>query len=294
MTSSPSRRFPNKACKLGIKKQRAITRAERVFFLDTPLQSLYKMSTVDKIQCGARLRYRFGVLKMPTERIEPIDLRSNILGEQVSRILYDAIIEGVLKGGDRLVEADLQRKFGVSRSPLREAFRDLEKKGLVVIVPRKGTFVKSITRKDIEDNFPVRSVLEGLAAKEAYGKIDPKELKKLVQTLQGMEKAVLRRDVKLYWKHHLQFHETFIGACGNEVLIAILRTLRMHSMWYQFCYQYYQEDLQKSLGVHQKICDQFHDNRTDPSSLGRLVQHHIEAALERFLAYLEAQDASKP
>jgi len=228
---------------------------------------------------------------MPTDNIEQIDLRANVLGEQVSRILSDAILEGVLKGGDRLVEAELQKKFGISRSPLREAFRDLEKKGLVVIVPRKGTFVKCITQKDIEDNFPVRSVLEGLAAKEAYGKIGPKGKKKLVQMLQVMDRAVEKRDIKLYWKHHLHFHETFINACGNDVLIGILQTLRMHSMWYQFCYQYYQEDLQKSLAVHQKICDLFHDNRTEASTLGLLVQNHIEVAFERFLAYLEAQGA---
>ena len=229
---------------------------------------------------------------MPTDNIEPIDLNPSVLGEQVSRILSDAILEGVLKGGDKLVEAELQKKFSISRSPLREAFRDLEKKGLVVIVPRKGTFVRSITRKDIEDNFPVRSTLEGCAAKEAHGKMTSKDKKKMVQALQGMEKAVRGRNIKRYWKHHLQFHETFIGACGNDVLIGILQTLRMHSLWYQFSYQYYQEDLQKSLAVHKKICDLFHDNQTDSSKLGQLVQHHIEVAFERFLEYLESQDAS--
>ena len=107
---------------------------------------------------------------MPTYDMEPIDLKSSVLGEQVSQILMETILEGVLKGGDKLVEAELQKKFGISRSPLREAFRDLEKKGLVVIIPRKGSFVRRITQKDIEENFPVRSVLEGLAAKEAFQK----------------------------------------------------------------------------------------------------------------------------
>ena len=127
---------------------------------------------------------------MPTDKIEQIDLKPNILAEQVSRILSDSILEGVLKGGDRLVEAELQKKFGISRSPLREAFRDLEKRGLVVITPRKGTVVRQITRKDIEDNFPVRSVLEGLAAKEAYQKINDEEKKALHKALQKMEDAV--------------------------------------------------------------------------------------------------------
>jgi len=217
-----------------------------------------------------------------------------VLGEQVSRILSDAILEGVLKGGGKLVEAELQKKFGISRSPLREAFRDLEKKGLVVIIPRKGTFVRRITRKDIEENFPVRSVLEGLAAKEALVKMTDADKKRMLSILECMEKAVQAGNTKTYWKHHLRFHENFIHACGNDVLISILKTLRMHSMWYQFSYQYYQEDLGKSLAVHQKICRMFHAVHTDPSELGNTVQHHIEEAFERFMAYLEAYETPSP
>ena len=95
-----------------------------------------------------------------TGKIKDFDFRPHVLGEQVSHILMEAILEGVLRGGDQLVEVELQKQFGVSRSPLREAFRDLEKKGLVVIIPRKGTYVKQVNRKDIEDNFMHRGWLK--------------------------------------------------------------------------------------------------------------------------------------
>ena len=85
-----------------------------------------------------------------TGKIKDLEFRPHVLGEQVSRILTEAILEGVLNGGDQLIEAELQSQFGISRSPLREAFRDLEKKGLVVIIPRKGTYVKQVSRKDIQ------------------------------------------------------------------------------------------------------------------------------------------------
>ena len=229
---------------------------------------------------------------MPTDNIEKIDLMPRVLGEQVSCILTEAILEGVLNGGDKLIEAELQKKFGISRSPLREAFRDLEKKGLAIIIPRKGTFVRRITRKDIEENFPVRSKLEGLAAEQAFPNMTDKDRKKLIQALQSMEKAVQGHNTKTYWKHHILFHDTFIEASGNDVLIGILRTLRMHSMWHRFSYQYYQEDLQKSLAVHRTICDLFHDALSNPAVLGNLVQHHIEEAFERFVAYLETQETA--
>ena len=231
---------------------------------------------------------------MPTDQIEQIDLKPSILAEQVARILTESILEGVLKGGDKLVEAELQKKFGISRSPLREAFRDLEKRGLVVITPRKGTVVKRITQKDIEENFPVRSVLEGLAAREAFQKMIVEEKRSLNQALRKMEEAVQKNNTKLYWKHHLVFHETFINASRNGVLIDILQTLRMHSLWYRFSYQYYQEDLQKSLAVHQRIFALFNNSGSDPAFIAELVQLHIEEAYWRFLVYLETQRNPQP
>ena len=224
---------------------------------------------------------------MLSKKIKQYDFRPDVLAEQVSKILTEAILEDVLKGGDKLVEAELQKQFGISRSPLREAFRDLEKKGLVAITPRKGTFVKRIARKDIQENFPVRATLEGLAAKEAFKKIDAKDRSRMQQVLLKMEQAVKENNPKAYWKQHIVFHEIFITACGNDVLIHILHTLRMHSLWYRFSYKYYREDLPGSLAVHMKILNLFNDSQTDPAALAELVQHHIETAAEKFLTYLE-------
>jgi len=190
---------------------------------------------------------------MLTGKIDTQNFRSDVLAVQVSSALTEAILKGTLKGGDRLIEKELQEQFGISRSPLREAFRDMEKKGLVNIIPRKGTFVRSITREDIEENFPVRAVLEALAAKQAFSRMTEEDLDKMARTLLGMKTAVKENDTKAYWKSHLEFHECFIKCSGNSVLINLLQTLRMHSLWYRFAYQYYQEDLKKNLTVHQKI-----------------------------------------
>ncbi|MFO7971698.1 MAG: GntR family transcriptional regulator, partial [Desulfobacterales bacterium] len=90
------------------------------------------------------------------------------LVDQISQALRESILTGRIKGGDQLLEDKLKDEFGVSRTPLREAFRILEKEGLIEIMPRKGSFVRGITRQDIEENFPVRAILEGLAARLAY------------------------------------------------------------------------------------------------------------------------------
>ena len=223
-------------------------------------------------------------------KIKNLNFQPHVLGEQVSYILTEAILEGDLKGGDQLVEAELQQQFGISRSPLREAFRDLEKKGLVVIIPRRGTFVKRITRKDIEENFPVRAVLEGLAAQEAYRKITRNALAEMSHVLGKMAKAVKENDTKAYWKSHLEFHDIFIKASGNDILINVLKTLRMHSLWYRFSYQYYREDLPRLLDVHQKIFNHFSNQDVGQNVIGKLVQGHIQVAYRSFLAYLDEQD----
>jgi DNA-binding GntR family transcriptional regulator len=105
-----------------------------------------------------------------------------------------------------------------------------------------------------------------------------------------MKTAVENNDTKIYWKNHLEFHDIFIKASGNDVLIGILKTLRMHSLWYRFSYQYYQEDLQRSLAVHQTIFDRFQNKDTDINDLGNLVQMHIQTAFQSFVDYLDAQD----
>ena len=210
-----------------------------------------------------------------------------VLVENVSRILSEAILEGALKEGDQLIEADLKGQFGISRSPLREAFRVLEKKGLVEIVPRKGTFVKKISRRDIEEHFPVRSFLEGLAAKEAYQRIIDEDLEEMTLEFENMRRAADKNDAKAYWEHHSLFHRVWINACANLLLIDLLTTLRMHTMWYRFSYKYYMEDFRKSLRIHKRILDLFKSKKSDPREIEAVVRDHIEMAVERFLAYLK-------
>ena len=212
------------------------------------------------------------------------------VGEQISSQLMDAILKNELKGGDRLTEQELQKLFGVSRSPIREAFRELEKRGLVEIVPRKGTFVKRITREDIEDNFPVRAELERLAAKLAFERMTEKDLEEMDMACLAMKKAAEANDTKTYWKHHLEFHEIFINASGNAVLINTLSTLRMHTLWYQYSYQFFQEDLPRSLSLHERMFKLFKGPKAGEDELLGLMKGHILEACDRFLDYLSREE----
>ena len=218
-----------------------------------------------------------------TNKIKQNNFNLDVLSTQVSSILRKAILENILKEGEKLVEADLQRQFGISRSPLREALRELDKEGLVVIIPRKGTFVRRIERKDIESNFPVRATLEALAAEMAYPNITEDDLDEMEFVLLKMKKALRLNDHKIYWKHHTGFHDIFIYASRNEVLIDILKKLRMHSLWYKVSYQNTQENHQKSFADHQEIFQLFKHKKTDIEELKALVKNHIIVAFEKYL-----------
>ena len=99
--------------------------------------------------------------------------------------------------------------------------------------------------------------------------------------------AVKTRDTKLYYTHHLAFHEIFIERSGNELIRELLKTIRMQSLWHRFSYQYYLEDLPKSYRVHQRILKLFETKTTPPEKLRAVIEDHINTALDRFLSYLE-------
>ena len=223
------------------------------------------------------------------EKFKGKQIKAQGLTEQVSQILTEAILDGTLGPGENLIETDLQKQLGVSRSPLREAFRDLEKKGLVTIVPRRGTIVKEITRTDLEENFPVRANLEGLAARQAYPRMTPDQLSEMAAALEGMKQVGEAGDSEGYRKNHLKFHEVFIKASGNTLLIDILKTLRMHRLWYLVSFRYHHRNFELALAEHQKILDLFSSPKTDPKVLERVVRGHIEEALEKLFGTPEKE-----
>ena len=203
------------------------------------------------------------------------------LTEQASRILVDKILNEELRPGDQLVETELQKQLSISRSPLREAFRDLEKKGLVVIVPRKGTFVKTITKKGIFEHYPVLAALEGLAAREAFSKLTREDLDEMARLYEMMSRCADPRDITAFEDHHDMFHLVFIDACGNDLLINSIRDMRLQGTLYRYYYRHSENYLLESLTVHSEILDMFMNKRTDPDVLERNVRRHIEVFARR-------------
>ncbi len=213
--------------------------------------------------------------------------KSLTLVDQITNVLRDNILTGKLKAGGQLLEDKLKQDFDVSRTPLREAFRVLEKEGLVEILPWKGAFVKKISKNDVKEIFPVRANLEGLAARLAYENSTQSHIDEMEKCLEHMQQSIHKNDFAKYSKHHIAFHDVFINASQNQTLIDIIQNLRICTLWHRNTYQFYEEDFGGPLKVHREITDLFKEKKTSPDDVEKTVKLHIIAALGAFLATME-------
>jgi DNA-binding GntR family transcriptional regulator len=207
------------------------------------------------------------------------------LTDQVYGYLSNSIIEGRIKPGEKLLENELCHQFGISRSPLRECFRILEAEGLISISPRRGAFVKEFSRQDLEDVFPVRGVLEALAARSAVHNITEKELEIFDDLIAKMEEALGKKDIKSFLRLNATFHGVFIKASNNKVLERTLKNLGK-GIWLRIAFLYYQSPsgLDFSNKIHKEIVRAFRNK--DVEAVQKLVQEHIEDARKQlFILY---------
>jgi DNA-binding GntR family transcriptional regulator len=148
-----------------------------------------------------------------------------------------AISQGQLLPGQRLVEADLQEEYGVSRSSVREALQMLQASGLVVIAPNKGAAVRSLNANEINELFAVREQLEGLAARlaaVALQKPSRAQRKALQQLMQRMERQSRQSDAQAYNLLNREFHQMLLALSGNTQLQRIVAQLNMPILVHQF------------------------------------------------------------
>ena len=147
------------------------------------------------------------------------------LREVVFNSIRGAIISGVLKPGERLMEVQLAEKMGVSRTPIREAIRKLELEGLVVMIARKGAYVADLSIKNITDVLEVRAVLEGLASGLAALRMTDEEIKDLELTARHFEQAMNSNDVEGVIQTDIEFHEKIFKSTRNEKLQQLANSL---------------------------------------------------------------------
>jgi DNA-binding GntR family transcriptional regulator len=120
----------------------------------------------------------------------------------------------------------LAKDLGISRTPVREALLELSAQGLVIFLPRKGVLVKHFTRKDVEEIFELRRVIELAAMEKVTGREPPCDLSKLKKHLDDQRKAVVKKDFTGFMKADRAFHATFCDLTDNRRLSQIIENIR--------------------------------------------------------------------
>ena len=137
--------------------------------------------------------------------------------------IRDNILSGVYKENEELKEVSIGEELGVSRTPVREAFRQLELEGLMQIIPNKGAYVTGITIKDVEDIYMMRSKLEGLAARWATTNITKEQMEEMEENIYLSEFHASKGHMEQIAVLDNRFHEIIYEACNSKMLEHQLR-----------------------------------------------------------------------
>ncbi len=207
------------------------------------------------------------------------------LRERIADALRESIIRGELKPGERLQEVEIAASYTTSRTPVREAFRQLESEGFIVIRPRRGAVVSPITAKDIREFYEIKSVLESHAARLAVGNITDQQIAKMEQLNRELERLYRNADISGMIPVHNEFHEVFVRACGNDRLSSLIRALVKQFLRFRIALSH-TDAVEKSIELHDDIIMAF--RRRDPEAVSRLVAQNSSEGGEHLIENLKA------
>jgi DNA-binding GntR family transcriptional regulator len=200
-------------------------------------------------------------------------------------IVYDQLKQQILTGeinpGTRMMEVDLARDMGVSRTPIREAIRKLEKEGLVIIEPRRGAYVSDISVKDMVDTLVVREDLEGLAGLLAAETISREEVEELDQITTRYSDAIAAGDTANIIHFDEMFHRRIVELTGNQTLIQLFGSVQEQAL--RFRYLYYDDfSRYENMPVeHRNIVEAIRSG--DGEAARRVSDNHVKK-LKEFVA----------
>lgn len=185
------------------------------------------------------------------------------LRDVVFQTLRRAILTGELGPGERLMEIHLANQLGVSRTPVREAIRNLELEGLVVTIPRRGAEVAQITADDMRDVLEVRRNLDILCAKLACERIDDENLEKLIHAAQVFNEATESGDHAQIAAADVEFHNIILQSTGNKKLISLVGNLS--EQIYRYRYEYIKDsgDYSQLIREHGEILNAIQSRNVD-------------------------------
>lgn len=193
--------------------------------------------------------------------------------DELRNLIEEEIVAGKLRPGERLDEQIIAQRFKVSRTPVREAIRQLVTSGLVHKPPRQRAVVALISVRRLMDMFEVVAELEGLAARLAARRMSEEERENLMKVHRGCRRLIKKNDFEEYFEANMRFHETIYAGARNEFLGETIKQIRNRLSPYRR-YQLHQPGrLANSFAEHEEIVDRIIAG--DGDTADRLIRQHV-------------------
>lgn len=227
-----------------------------------------------------------------TKRVEKTRIRlravpeRQTLADQVYGSLKQAIIDGELRPGARLREADIALSLGASRTPVREALSRLEQEGLVQSLKSGGSIVVELSTSEMREIFGLIQVLETYAVRLAAEHITPKQLEKL-EAICSRSEQIVHSDLEKLSDLNRRFHELIIEASGNQRLQTLITNLRSAMQPYRALTLQSSSFREQSVHDHRSILDLLRRGAID--ELATLMNAHLGVAQDATLTGIQAQ-----
>ncbi|MDP3082763.1 MAG: phosphonate utilization associated transcriptional regulator [Rubrivivax sp.] len=209
-------------------------------------------------------------------------LQSSSLSGAVQSELERLILSGELAPGAKLTEAALAARLGVSRGPLREAFRMLDEAGLVRTEKNRGVFVRDLPVDEAAEIFELRAAMDEWVGRQLARRITPAQLKELRAGVDALERVAKADDRAGYHRLNLLFHDRLVEMTGNRKLCAVYRKLIKELSLFRRLNLADGELLAASAGEHRAIVKAIAAG--DAGAAGQAMADHVNASKERTLA----------
>jgi DNA-binding GntR family transcriptional regulator len=206
------------------------------------------------------------------------------LQEEVVARIRQMIEDGTLLPGSRVPERQVCTQLGVSRTPLREAFRILAAEGLLELTPRRGATVKRLRPDEIDHMFEVIEVLEALAGELACAELDDAGLRAIEGLHERMMAAYRRRDRRRFFALNQEIHERIVAGCGNPILIRVYAGLSGQMRRIRYMPQITEAQWRIAAREHAAIMKAL--KARDRRALGRILREHLDTKRERVKSLL--------
>ncbi|GEM_PF-4375365 len=253
----------------------------------------YKMYTFLRriVLCGQTVKFLFEIKVTDVsigKLFEEERKKTNTIEKAVFLALRKAILSGYLFPGEKLLENELAEKIGISRTPIRAAILRLEKEQLVITTPQKGATVIKLSPVQVEEGYVLMGVLQGFAAYLALPNLDLEMISQMEAIHSEMNSEELLERYRVWLRKNNEFHNIFINASGNLMLIEMIMNnlVRLTRYWYLACSFGF---LKKSIHYHSCIIQEI--KRGNANGLRKTVEEHffesgkdIRVHLERSLA----------